>query len=192
MEKTNKMMKEGTLIVFKILDLLVIKLSRKRSDFYQPFYLNHKRKRWIRHLRLIYWLNRGVILGKEVRFSFNIKVIAPEKLLIGDYSKILNNVNLDSRGGISVGSYSQIGYQSLLITANHDVPKKHELIMSKGMNFSPIRIGNDVWIGARVIVLPGVTIGDGAVIAAGSVVTKDIAPNGIYGGVPAKLLKKRS
>lgn len=55
----------------------------------------------------------------------------------------------------------------------------------------PVVIGNDVWIGANVVILPGVTIGDGAVLAAGAVVTKDVEPYAIVGGVPAKLIKKR-
>lgn len=184
-------MKTLSLFFYNLTDLIILKIFKKRNEYYQPFYLNHKRKRWIRHLRLIYWRNRGVNLGEEVRFSFNLKVIMPEKLSIGDHSKILNNVNLDSRGGIFIGNNSQIGYQSLIITANHDVPNSNELIMNKGMDFKPVIIGNDVWIGARVIVLPGVIIGDGVVIAAGSVVTKNIDPYSIFGGVPAKLIKKR-
>ena len=54
----------------------------------------------------------------------------------------------------------------------------------------PITIGNDVWIGGNSTILPGVTIGDGAVVAAGAVVTKDVEPNTIVGGVPAKVIKK--
>ncbi|RYE43054.1 MAG: acyltransferase [Hyphomicrobiales bacterium] len=56
----------------------------------------------------------------------------------------------------------------------------------------PIRIGNDVWIGAHAVVLSGVTIGDGAVIASGAVVREDVAPNQIVGGVPARVIGERS
>lgn len=58
--------------------------------------------------------------------------------------------------------------------------------------YSPITIGNDVWIGARVIIMDGVNIGDGAIIAAGAVVTKDVEPYTIVGGVPAKTIRKRT
>ena len=58
------------------------------------------------------------------------------------------------------------------------------------MSYAPIHIGKNVWIGANATVLAGVNIGDGAVVAAGAVVTKDVEPNTIVGGVPAKLLKK--
>ena len=54
---------------------------------------------------------------------------------------------------------------------------------------APIRVGNDVWIGANATVLPGVTVGDGAVIAAGAVVTRDVPPMTVVGGVPAKIIK---
>ncbi len=56
---------------------------------------------------------------------------------------------------------------------------------------APIWIGNDVWIGANVIILPGVTIGDGAILAAGAVVTKNVEPYAVVGGVPARIIKKR-
>lgn len=73
------------------------------------------------------------------------------------------------------------------------------IVSSKGKLFncsewvgnSKVRIGNDVWIGANAVILPGVTVGDGAVIAAGAVVTKDVKPYSIVGGVPAKLIKYR-
>ena len=184
-------MKTLTLFLYNFFDLIILKIFKKRNEYYQPFYLNHKRKRWVRHLRFIYWRNRGVNLGEQVRFSFNLKVIMPEKLSIGAHSKVLNNVNLDCRGGVFIGNNSQIGYQSLIITANHNFKKSDELIINQGMDYNPVSIGNNVWIGARVIVLPGVTIGDGAVIAAGSVVAKDILPNSISGGVPAKFIQKR-
>ena len=58
------------------------------------------------------------------------------------------------------------------------------------MSYAPIHIGKNVWIGANATVLAGVTIGDGAVVAAGAVVRKDVEPNTIVGGVPAKVIKK--
>jgi len=58
------------------------------------------------------------------------------------------------------------------------------------MTYAPIHIGKNVWIGANASVLPGVSIGDGAIVAAGAVVTKDVEPNTIVGGVPAKMIKR--
>lgn len=66
----------------------------------------------------------------------------------------------------------------------------HELLYEGYQQSAPIVIGNNVWIGMRAVILKGVTIGDGAVIAAGAVVTKDIPPNTLYGGIPARCLKE--
>lgn len=65
------------------------------------------------------------------------------------------------------------------------------ILISQMRNASPVNIGNDVWIGQNVVILPGVTIHDGAVLAAGAVVTHDVPPYTIVGGVPAKTIKKR-
>lgn len=88
-------------------------------------------------------------------------------------------------GGISIGDGTMIGHQAVLATLNHD------LLPEKRVNMTalPITIGKNVWIGARVVILPGVRIGDNAVIAAGAVVSKDVPANAVCAGVPAKILK---
>ena len=79
-----------------------------------------------------------------------------------------------------------IGHNAVLATLNHnpDPEKRNNLLPA------PIHIGKKVWLGANVTVLPGVTIGDNAIVAAGAVVTKDVEPNIIVGGIPAKFIKK--
>ena len=73
----------------------------------------------------------------------------------------------------------------VLATLNHELePSRRSSIVS-----APIRIGNRVWIGSHSTILPGVTVGDGAVVAAGAVVTKDVPPNTVVAGVPAKVVK---
>ena len=91
---------------------------------------------------------------------------------------------------IIVGNNCLIGPDVVLINSNHGI-KKNKLIRLQKNISSDVIIGNDVWIGAKSVILPGVTIGDGAVIAAGSIVNKDVAPYSIVGGVPAKLIKER-
>ena len=121
-----------------------------------------------------------------------------------------HNGNLSIRGKVKVhiGSYCAIGKNISIISENHDIrfasmqgyfyskfykkPHPGERIAnnpfkSKGEIF----IGNDVWIGDKSIILSGVHIGDGAVIAAGSIVTSDVKSYGIYAGIPAKLIKYR-
>lgn len=98
-------------------------------------------------------------------------------------------INLGCRfqdtGGITIGEGTLIGHGSTLTTLNHHVDPARRADMLP----APIHIGRSVWLGAAVTVVPGVTIGDGAIVAAGAVVTKDVPPNAIVAGVPAKLIR---
>ena len=90
------------------------------------------------------------------------------------------------QGGIEIGDDVLIGQQVVIATLNHDLyPEKRG-----NMQPQPVKIGNRVWIGAHATLLAGVTIGDGAVVAAGAVVTKDVPPNTVVAGVPAKVIKE--
>lgn len=91
---------------------------------------------------------------------------------------------------IIIGNNCLIGPDVVLINTNHGTNKNKLIRLQKNIS-ADIIIGNDVWIGAKSVILPGVTIGDGAVVAAGSIVNKDVAPYTIVGGVPVKLLKER-
>ena len=90
------------------------------------------------------------------------------------------------QGGIYIGDRALIGHNCIIATLNHDMDsaKRANLIPA------PVRIGSDAWLGSSVTVLPGVRIGEGAVVAAGAVVTRDVAPRTVVGGVPAKLIKE--
>ena len=89
------------------------------------------------------------------------------------------------QGGISIGDGALIGHNVVLATLNHDQNPANR----GALHPAPIVIGRNVWIGANAVVLAGVTVGDGAIIAAGAVVTKDVPPNTVVGGVPAKIIK---
>ena len=89
------------------------------------------------------------------------------------------------QGGIEIGDNALIGQQVVIATLNHDLaPDKRANMIP-----APVKIGNNVWIGAHATILAGVTIGDNAVVAAGAVVTKDVPANVVVGGVPAKIIK---
>ena len=90
------------------------------------------------------------------------------------------------QGGIYIGDGTFIGHNVILATLNHDLNPNTRADMYP----KPIHIGKKVWIGSGAIVLPGISIGDNSVIAAGSVVTKNVPENVVYGGNPAKFIKK--
>lgn len=90
------------------------------------------------------------------------------------------------QGGIYLGDRVLVGQNVVLATLNHGMEPSRR----GDLHPAPIRIGNGVWIGANATVLPGVTIGDGAVVAAGAVVTRDVPPLTVVGGVPARVIKK--
>lgn len=92
---------------------------------------------------------------------------------------------------ITVGDYTIIGAYSYIISANHCFAQRNIPIVQQGFSGAPVTIEDDVWVGTHVVVLPGVTIGKGAIIAAGSIVNKDVPPYEIWGGSPAKFLKAR-
>ena len=85
-----------------------------------------------------------------------------------------------------------MGTDVTIITRNHRFDRADIPMMEQGFEEErPVYIGNDVWIGDRVLILPGVHIGDGSIIAAGAVVTKDVPPHSIVAGVPARKIKDR-
>ncbi|MCC8112966.1 MAG: sugar O-acetyltransferase [Bacteroidales bacterium] len=95
------------------------------------------------------------------------------------------NCQFQDQGGIFIGDGALIGPSTIIATLNHDQnPERRQ-----NMRHAPVHIGRNVWTGAHVTILPGVTIGDGAIIAAGAVVNKDVPANVIVGGVPAKIIK---
>ena len=90
------------------------------------------------------------------------------------------------QGGIEIGDNVLIGQQVVIATLNHDLaPDKRANMIP-----APVKIGNNVWIGAHATILAGVTIGDNAVVAAGAVVTKAVPANAVVAGVPAKIIKE--
>lgn len=109
-------------------------------------------------------------------------------VVIGDYTRIgLNNTII---GPVTIGSHVNLA-QSIVVTAlNHNFSDPKQYIDEQGVSTMPVVICDDVWIGANAVILPGVTIGEHSVVAAGAVVTKDVPGGCIVAGVPAKVIKK--
>ena len=108
-----------------------------------------------------------------------------KNITIGRNVFINADCKFQDQGGIFIDDGALIGHAVVLATLNHDfAPEKRQQLHP-----APIHIGKNVWIGSNATVLPGVTIGDNAIIAAGAVVTKDVEPSRVVGGVPAKVIK---
>lgn len=108
-----------------------------------------------------------------------------KNILLGKNVFINSGCCFQDQGGITIGDNCLIGHQVVIATLNHDF----EPSMRACMTPAPVAIGRNVWIGSHATVLPGVTVGDNAVIAAGAVVTKDVPRDTVVGGVPARVIK---
>lgn len=145
----------------------------------------------IQRYRGFFW---GIFLYSSdinLRIKESVRFINTRNISIGKTVFINHDSEFDATSAcIKLGDNISIGQHCSFITTNH-IFKKGVLMNSQGNIGEEIIIENDVWIAAHCIILPGVTIGTGSVIAAGAVVTKDVAPYSVMGGVPAKLIKKR-
>ena len=171
-------------------------LKKEISLFVYYFFARYFPTQPVPGFRFAYWIRR--ILVKNIVEQCGENIIVKSNCYLG-------------RGeGIRVGSRSQLGQNSrigpytiirddvvmgpdvIIMTTSHNFERLDVPINRQGyMQVRPVIIGNDVWIGTRVIILPGVTIGDQAVIGAGAVVTKDVPPRAIVGGNPARLIRYR-
>lgn len=138
-------------------------------------------------LRLAALRTLGLQAGPHTYLFGSSEVVAPENISIAGNCHIGRFCQIDGRGGITIGRNVVIASHTLLITADHD-PQDPGFTGRLG----PIVIEDRAWLGSRVIVLRGVTIGEGAVVAAGSVVRKDVAPWTIVSGVPARRVGERN
>lgn len=129
------------------------------------------------------------LTGHEVDESFG--MFPPIYSDFGKNIKVGKNVFINSgccfqdQGGIELGDGCLIGHQTVIATLNHDISPATRSSMTP----AKVILGKNVWVGAHSTILPGVTIGDNAVIAAGAVVTKDVPANAVVAGVPAKIIK---
>lgn len=133
----------------------------------------------------------GAKIGRRVVFYPGVSIAPGRNLVIGDDVDLSLDVVILSSGGVTIGDRSLIGFRSQILAGNHAIPDSHERIFDAPAELKPITIGQDVWIGANSLILAGVTIGEGAVVAGGSVVTKSVDPFTIVGGNPARLIRKR-
>ncbi len=167
------------------------------SDLLETFYLNS-----LKAIKITMEINTKFHTPEELielfsqltesKIDESFKIFPPFYTECGINLKIGKNVFINSccrfqdHGGIEIGDGSMIGHNVTIATLNHDfAPEKRCNTTPK-----PVKIGKGVWIGADCTILPGVTIGDNAIVGAGSVVTKSVPANVIVAGNPAKIIRK--
>jgi galactoside O-acetyltransferase len=160
------------------------------------------------------WLENYLRVGKNLIIGERVSFICPQNIKIGDFTSIGNNsffcavggyiyvgnqvafnqgvhINASVCGEIRIGKMCLFGPNVIVRTANHQFSDPEKYIRDQGHKCANVTIEDDVWIGANAVILPGVRIGKGAVIGAGSIVVVDIPSMGIAVGVPAKVIKYR-
>jgi len=136
--------------------------------------------------------NQGIDIGDNVFVGRNTIVYCQNgDVEIGDNANIGSNCQIFSARKVKIGKNVLIAAYTYLVGGGHIYEDPELPIIEQGRTASGIEIGDNVWLGASVKVLDGVTIGEGAIIAAGAVVTEDIPPFAIAGGIPAKVIKLR-
>jgi acetyltransferase-like isoleucine patch superfamily enzyme len=168
-------------------------------------------------LTALYWRSRGLTFDRRQpwpRLHQRIRIKNPQRVSLGSAVAIRPYAFLNANGShgvIRLGAHSmvgefcilnavesiEVGEDTLIAPGCHLTDASHRidagtLIRQQGRDVAPIRIGNDVWIGAGAKILSGVSIGDGAVVAAGAVVREDVPPLTVVGGVPARVLRART
>ena len=128
----------------------------------------------------------GAKIGKKVLIGWGVKVLMPWNLIVDDYVAFGSGVDIYNFAVIKIGSMVVISQRVFLCTGTHDHSDP-----SYPLRFYPILIESDVWIAAEAFIGPGVSVGQGAVIGARSVVTRDLKGWNVYAGNPARALKAR-
>jgi acetyltransferase-like isoleucine patch superfamily enzyme len=130
-------------------------------------------------------------VGKGCYISHSCKFVAPERISLGDRCMLSNSTIFGGQGGLTFGDDCLIGFECVFLTFTHRSDRTDIPVHQQGYFEAPITLGADVWTGCRVTVLPGVTIGDHAIVGSGAVVSDDVPANAIVGGVPARLIRMR-
>jgi acetyltransferase-like isoleucine patch superfamily enzyme len=128
--------------------------------------------------------NGQIVIGRDCYIGENARIWSASKISIGDRVLIAHEVNVFDNNTHPVSAKSRHQHYKEIVSSGF--PKEHDY----SLNERPVAILNDAWVGARAIIMPGCTIGEGAIVGAGSVVTTDVAPYTIVAGNPARLIRE--
>ena len=129
--------------------------------------------------------------GTNIKICPNFKLEHTENLILHDNIVLGENIFINAQGGVEIGSGTITGPDVMIFSVNH-IYDSEILPFAEELSLKPVVIGENCWIGARVFICPGVSIGEGSVVAANSVVTKNFPPCSVIGGNPAKLIKTKN
>jgi len=138
------------------------------------------------YFRLFFYALAGMKIGKGSRIHIGARFFYPANIKIGEGTIIGDNIFLDGREKLIIGNHVDIASGVMIYNSEHDINSEDFHAIS-----APVEIGDYVFIGPRAVILPGVKIGKGAVVAAGAVVTKDVPEYMVVGGVPAEVIGER-
>ena len=138
-------------------------------------------------IRKFFYRRSGMQIGRNSSLHWRARFFSPEFLQIGENCTLGNDAFYDARHGITIGSSVSIAGDVRIYTREHDLDDPYFAEIG-----GSVAIHDHVCIGSRVTILPRVTIGEGAAVASGAVVTKDVPPFTVVGGVPAKFIRERS
>jgi acetyltransferase-like isoleucine patch superfamily enzyme len=129
--------------------------------------------------------------GEAVAVYSNVYLKNPQKLELGNHVTIQPMTYIEASGGVKIGSDTSIAHGVSIMSETHNTDDRDELFKNQGMTYKPVVIGEDTWIGAKVTIMAGVTIGNKAIVGANSVVTKDVPDYAVVVGAPARIIKYR-
>ena len=143
-------------------------------------------------LRALIYRLLGIRIGRSTLIRGRINLTGPpgcsSRLTIGSYCFVTTPLHIDLNSDVLVGDHVTIGHDVAMVTSAHEIGEPDRRCGKQVP--APIRIGDGCWIGAHVLLLPGVVLGEGSIIAAGAVVSSNVEPHTIAGGVPARLIRR--
>lgn len=142
-------------------------------------------------LRKFIYSKRLKKTGKNFYIAEKVKIFSAKNMEIGKNVWISPGCTFGATGSLKIGNNVVIGPEVFIWTDNHDFQKPERLPFNKAVIKKPVIIEDNVWLGGRCCIAPGVRIGEGAVVAMGAVVSKDVPPCAVVGGNPAKIIKYR-